>query len=115
MIGKLTALESLCLHENSLTGQWFTSGSQVVNMRTAFTVVPGAHKTGMIPAQVGALKLLHRLQLNNNKLSGDRVVYACATGLFICALLTGGVPREIGENRRLTSLQLHRNAFTGDC
>ncbi|MCK5799525.1 MAG: hypothetical protein KAI47_20180 [Deltaproteobacteria bacterium] len=113
---QLSALESIYLNYNHLTGSLSSSLTHLGNL----TSLHLSHNelTGAIPASIGQLVKLKTLLIQNNKLSGAipaelGKLADLQTLLLDSNQLSGVIPAELGKLKNLTHLYLQDNALTG--
>ncbi|CAI9281374.1 unnamed protein product [Lactuca saligna] len=92
-IGKLTRLQRLALHQNSLHGQIPNEISKCVELRAMY--LRANYLQGVIPSNIGNLSLLTILDLSSNTLKG-------------------AIPPSLGHLTRLKYLNLSTNFFSGE-
>ncbi|KAI3766795.1 hypothetical protein L2E82_16868 [Cichorium intybus] len=92
-IGKLTRLQRLALHQNSLHGQIPNEISKCVELRAMY--LRANYLQGGIPSNIGNLSLLTILDLSSNT-------------------LRGAIPPSLGHLTRLKYLNLSTNFFSGE-
>ncbi|CAN6174259.1 unnamed protein product [Urochloa humidicola] len=91
-IGNLTALRTLSLHHNKLSGGIPADIGSCAELRTLF--LQGNQFDGEIPESIFRLRLLQRLDLSDNQISG-------------------GVSTEFSKLQRLVALYLQNNRLNG--
>jgi uncharacterized repeat protein (TIGR01451 family) len=115
-LSPLTALQSVNLSINQLTGTIPTELGNLVNLTELN--LGGNQLTGTIPTELGNLVALTQLKLSNNQLTGSiptvlgNLVNLTALGLDNNQL-TGSIPTELGNLVALTQLDLSNNQLTG--
>ena len=87
--------------------------------RVTGLMLEGNELTGEMPAGLGSLSNLKRLEFSNNQLTGEIPtelgnLSSLETLLLGTNSLTGGIPKELGTLSKLEALNLNSNQLTGE-
>lgn len=114
--GQLTALRTMLLHDNSITGSFPTEWTNMENLEILHMQNNEMH--GKIPENIGTFKKLREFWVNNNLFTGPvpSSISEC-TSLELAYLqknkFSQQIPAEIGNMATLRTLRLEENDVVG--